>query len=414
MPTYLLLRNNKESGPFQLQQLKEMGLKAYDLIWVEGRSAAWRYPGEVEELKEFAPIVEEQPFDRFYKKPEENKEKHFHEVIEEAEKISAAPKTVISKKQNKTSEKIFVSLPVKKESSALPGKINEINYEKAFKKTDDISETETPDMVYDKAESSLNELKSRYEKTYQNRLQKNIRKRNTKKILGFSVAALFLFTLGMMIFLNFRPRESQPIVNNTPVKNDLNNSNQVPLQKDKNEQNMSTEILTGQSEVEQPKEINQPIREEKKSTASKNSVTKQSSVTANIGIQSEPSFTDEEGQRQKTVRDNTSVYIKKPVSISSLVSVKANEYKRRAFGGILNLELTVNNSSNFILDKVIVELQYLKPSEQPLKTEQIEFTSVSPNSALTLKIPDNPRGIKILYKITHIESAQFEKDTAGL
>ena len=66
---YLLLRDNKQSGPYSLDDLKAKGLKAYDLVWVEGRSAAWRYPSEVEELSAFAPAVEEQPFDRFFKKP---------------------------------------------------------------------------------------------------------------------------------------------------------------------------------------------------------------------------------------------------------------------------------------------------------------------------------------------------------
>ncbi|HEV2481383.1 MAG TPA: hypothetical protein VGS79_17040 [Puia sp.] len=66
---YLLLRNNKQSGPYSLEELKSMGLKAYDLVWLEGKSAAWRYPSELEELKPFAPAVEEQPFDRFYRRP---------------------------------------------------------------------------------------------------------------------------------------------------------------------------------------------------------------------------------------------------------------------------------------------------------------------------------------------------------
>src|ERR1700722_12106257 len=65
---YLLLRNNKQSGPYSSEELKSMGLKAYDLVWLEGKSAAWRYPCEIEELKAFAPPVEEQPFDRFYKR----------------------------------------------------------------------------------------------------------------------------------------------------------------------------------------------------------------------------------------------------------------------------------------------------------------------------------------------------------
>lgn len=70
---YSLLRNNKQSGPYSLDQLKTMGLKAYDLVWVDGRSAAWRYPCEIEELKAFAPAVDEQPFDRFFKKPSAGK-----------------------------------------------------------------------------------------------------------------------------------------------------------------------------------------------------------------------------------------------------------------------------------------------------------------------------------------------------
>lgn len=69
MKAYRLLRNNKESGPYSAEELIQMGLKAYDLVWIEGKSASWRYPSEVAELKPFAPVVEEQPFDRFYKKP---------------------------------------------------------------------------------------------------------------------------------------------------------------------------------------------------------------------------------------------------------------------------------------------------------------------------------------------------------
>jgi hypothetical protein len=69
MKAYRLLRNNKESGPYSAEELIQMGLKAYDLVWIEGKSASWRYPSEVAELKPFAPVIEEQPFDRFYKKP---------------------------------------------------------------------------------------------------------------------------------------------------------------------------------------------------------------------------------------------------------------------------------------------------------------------------------------------------------
>lgn len=38
---YLLLRQNTESGPFTLPELKQLGLQPTDLVWVEGTSTAW-------------------------------------------------------------------------------------------------------------------------------------------------------------------------------------------------------------------------------------------------------------------------------------------------------------------------------------------------------------------------------------
>jgi hypothetical protein len=69
MKPYRLLRNNKESGPYSAEELIQLGLKAYDLIWEDGKSASWRYSSEIAALKPYAPEVEEQPFDRFFKKP---------------------------------------------------------------------------------------------------------------------------------------------------------------------------------------------------------------------------------------------------------------------------------------------------------------------------------------------------------
>jgi len=68
MNKYLLLRDNKQTGPYTVEELVKKGIKPYDLVWLEGRSAAWRYPSEIDELKAFAPVVEEQPYDRFYKR----------------------------------------------------------------------------------------------------------------------------------------------------------------------------------------------------------------------------------------------------------------------------------------------------------------------------------------------------------
>ena len=47
---YLLLRNNLQSGPYTIDELRQQKLRRNDLIWKEGESTAWCYPSELEEL----------------------------------------------------------------------------------------------------------------------------------------------------------------------------------------------------------------------------------------------------------------------------------------------------------------------------------------------------------------------------
>ena len=103
-----------------------------------------------------------------------------------------------------------------------------------------------------------------------------------------------------------------------------------------------------------------------------------------------------------------------PKDIRRLVTVKSNDYVRGAFGGIRGLELTVYNNSNYLLDEVRVELQIMKPSEQPLRTDVITFKNVAANGAVTVKVPDSQRGIRVDYRITNVASKQWQKNTAGL
>lgn len=102
MNKYLLLRDNKQTGPYTAQELAEKGIKPYDLVWLEGRSAAWRYPGEIEELKAFAPVVEEQPYDRFYKKQENGQSTETANTVQESQPVA---------KIEQTSKHIHVTMP---------------------------------------------------------------------------------------------------------------------------------------------------------------------------------------------------------------------------------------------------------------------------------------------------------------
>ena len=87
---YLLLRNNQQTGPHSLEELLQLDLRPFDLIWVEGKSYGWSYPSEIETLKSFVAAAPPQRTD-----------------------ASAAGKPVSDKK-------IFVSLPVANLQSSVP------------------------------------------------------------------------------------------------------------------------------------------------------------------------------------------------------------------------------------------------------------------------------------------------------
>jgi hypothetical protein len=453
MDTYLLLRSNKQSGPYSLQQLVSFGLKPYDLVWVEGKSAAWRYPSEVNGLKEYAPSIEEQPYDRFYKKPEEKRqEKQVNKPVQTQEETYVLPKeeTYNLPGENKTvttSRKVFVAMPEnhvpKKQSQPVSVKASAIVEEKpvvieekrieskpvyirqetitkepVLPKQEPIINT-TPVSVSIKEEPALNEkyseslddIKRRYTETYLSRKKKSKWTSTHTSILQVFGGAIFFCFLVVVAYKNFAGEDKPP-------------SRTTIIQPDKRSINKGT--ATNTSAI-----IPLPIVTE----TNKPSAKKTQSVKENIDIPAESLVTNSRLQKKdEVIKENEIAAVEKkaempkaeekpeevkpktrPVNINRLVNVQANNYKQRAFGGVMNLELTVNNDSKFELDKVVVELQYLKPSEQPIKTETIVFSSIEPNGSKTLKIPDYLRGVKVAYKVMGIESAQYERyNTAGL
>lgn len=47
---YVLLRNDQQTGPYSLEEIIQFDLKPYDLVWIEGKSAGWYYPQEIQAL----------------------------------------------------------------------------------------------------------------------------------------------------------------------------------------------------------------------------------------------------------------------------------------------------------------------------------------------------------------------------
>jgi hypothetical protein len=90
---YLLLRNNQQTGPFTIGELLQQQLKPSDMIWIEGKSAAWTYLTELE----LSPFVHhtETPKQEAHPKNEDEIERKAEELRQRV--LASTPKTYFPK-----------------------------------------------------------------------------------------------------------------------------------------------------------------------------------------------------------------------------------------------------------------------------------------------------------------------------
>jgi hypothetical protein len=426
MAQYLLLRNNKESGPYSLDDLVGLGLKPYDLVWVKGKSAAWRYPSEVAELKSFAPVIEEQPFDRFFKKHTEEKQE---ETPKQEQMAIVAPEheKYIPKKS------VYVNMPGQK-TNPTPQPIKETLPTTPVQPT--IAVSENPVTTEIKYSQPLDEIKEMYVKTLHDRKQRIARKGFWLQNLKKAAVLFLLVAVGVMV--GFMLKSNKDKVEASVSKVSAPSTVQsIPPASDKD---TSAEVQHNDRKVIAPPTggfVNKEVLQSKKPVEEKESFDKM----ARANLKKEPVLGPSEnetknsfvakgvtidpvtGERDHRVRNatdapgnSTTKSTERSAStneLSNQVIVTSNDYKKVAFGGIRDLQLTVTNDSKFVLDNVTVELQYLKPSEQTLRTENIQFTSIGPKSASTVRVPDTNRGIKVIYRIISIKKHPADGDVAG-
>ena len=447
MASYLLLRDNKQKGPYSVADLISLGLKPYDLVWIEGKSAAWRYPSEIEELKTYAPVVEEQPFDRFFKRndtQENNNTFQTQKKQEENASISVTPFGKVTSKENK----IYVSLPGSIARKTQPEeKISrQVNNIKPPREEvhEEISkeESQEPEKVVrleKRFSQPLDDIKDLYVQTLVDRKKKITRRRTWVGTLKKGSVSIYVLALGVLIGFvlnNINFKKATIVSEALPQSIQKQKPVQTKSQSTPKEQRAEDQLDLNSSEASNANNAAEKneFTPKKKNTSlnTRTPVERNSQTSTNTGpnpdTRSEGIIGDQgpegdtkpvNGERQKMIRSTTNKNLPGNTSnseenIRKLVSVKSNDYKRGSFGGIYNLQITVNNNSRYILDEVIVQLQYLKPSEQTLKTESIRFSSISPFGTSTMNIPPSNRGIKVVYHITNIKYKETKNDTPDM
>ncbi|MBM3416939.1 MAG: DUF4339 domain-containing protein [Bacteroidetes bacterium] len=359
MTTYILLRKNKESGPFSLDDLKTLEIHPDDLFWVEGQSVCWQKPGEIKELKNMVESVSEN----------------------NAAKKQVKPNTQLFKKVEKPAFRTF-----------------------------ELTEEKIPEGPETRYSNPLDEIKEIYLKNLE-RVQK--RKQffvyipsPVKKAAPYAAFLLTGLLAGVFISKSKKGKNTyktaaEKEVVARPKRPGPENFSDKPevAALPENDHEISVGMIR-----EEPAEKIQALVEstpaaEKKATSKKPVIAEPFPVTVTT--------VSKRDERAAQAKEAAAVPEPVPeVDISSLVSVATNDYEVGSFGGIRNLQLTVKNDSRYILEDVTVELRNLKPADEPLKTENLHFYNVPPHGSQTLSVPKSNRGVKVICRVVRIESKQ--------
>jgi len=428
MSTYLLLRSNKQSGPYTQDQIRAIGLKPYDLIWVEGRSAAWRYPGEVEEFKSFAPIVEEQPYDRFYKRspvknPQQVESKAqitVNSSFSDQESssvytsrpsltIAAQPKEPLLQVGSLVRDaEVLVAIPEKKSIPFIPAE-----------------RVQSSIILDEKFSQPLDDIKKKYLEQVLGRKKEPLQFRHLATIAAVLFGLILLFAGGIFIGLSINKRginsttkdlakdeagagsqqtdyHPRPIPVSTTFPSSPQDKNVV--ESDDYSQFL-TEIKNSDSKTQEKKKEKSVIEKNPELSRVSKDNSNLDSGSASLPVEQRPTLHRTDAIVAKDgVRNNITEY----------VFLSSNKYYVGTFGGISDLQITVSNRSLYPIDLVAAEVQYIQANNKVFKTENLYFRNIGPGSSVLQEAPKSSRGVKVQYKITVINSMELGLTYSGL
>jgi hypothetical protein len=384
MSTYLLLRNNKESGPFSFEEVKDMSLRTFDLLWVVGKSAAWRYPGEIPELKSFAPPLPEQNSDLSIKRVQSD-----NQSSDSSGNRKQDSSSLRSRESNNqrfiSSRSIYVNLP-------------------AEKKLTSVAPT---GMLYDMSPGLSVRQEEEYDLSdiYMKTLNNN--RRYSGKVLWISTVVL-LFGAGILTGLFISDRRKffssdaiHPHVQAKPGQIDLiRKKENLPVI-----QHSATTVLPISDSIRESIAGSKKPGTNRGKKNTKNAIIKIDSMASQAASYSSPVLND--SLRESTMNKTVKLYDKIRSHPENYVNLEAGRYSTGIFGGISSFPITVTNNSTLKLNQVTVYVDYIQNNGKIFKTENLTISDLEPGEAVTVKAPKSSRGIKIATHI-HLDNLHLQ------
>ena len=376
MSTYLLLRNNRESGPFTIEEIKGISLQSYDLLWVVGKSAAWRYPAEIAELKSFAPPLPEQPNDTVHKKY----------IQGNATPEYSNGRLQENNFQRSAGRSVYVNLPVEKKQIAI------------------FSESILPEI--------------RHANPPENGNFSDIGKRQSSAAAGYSGRILWISTIILLfgagiltgLFISDRreffstddKHPQPPIVNRSAVS--TTQKIDAPVQTSYFQPvTQSNEPIANENSVSLINATKKPaniVSKKRINSVKRDSFSSQAVVLASIA--------KVDSSKLNTGNITDILYQKIKTHPENYINIVAGHYSTGIFGGISSFPLTITNNSPVVMDQVIVKIDYIQSNNKIYKSESIAFNDIQPGETVSVKAPKSSRGTKISSSIHSIISRKLD------
>jgi hypothetical protein len=374
---FRLLRNNKETGPYSLDELLQQSLRPYDLVWVEGKGAGWRYPSELDILK---PYLQENIADISGSINTSVVEKQIPSTLDAVSKpaqISVIESDTLTEEEELTAE-------------ALDKKANEIYLRVQAYSSQKEKQANYPQTKHAR---SLDELKQEYADWLH---KKNHKNRYGKK-LHYILPAVAIVLVGFIGFVVINKNNSTEVV---PVKHNyyLSHAVEKPGDYTKQKNTRSSISTTSQSFAKAPVQKQSTVEEfldsVKRELAKQDARLQNASIANyNKAVRKKDPFVSNE--QVKSIQQNNGV------EIASLIKVAGN-YKQDRFNKISSLEITINNTSTEFLNKVAVNIFYYKQNDRLFDKETVYFTNIQPGGSFTLNTSGNRKASSARFELGKI------------
>lgn len=438
---YKLLRNNRQTGPHTLDELVQMGLKPYDLIWADGQTAGWMYPSEIDVFKPY--LTEEKSGPVQAAAPTASSQTPPLPIEPVAPPVAEAAGVVTVPSSAKH---IFISLPAGAarvqaapvQNTPVPEPVAEdetpeqklerkaVELRQRVQAAAEAKKAEAEEPVLDtKYARSLEDIKEEYAHWMQEQRDKGIKKRISIKAFkgqGTRVALVLVIAIagyGVFQWLSAPGAPdttlsiSQPVTT-VPVSTAATKEeepDQSVINTDYSERNadLLTDLEKANRQIEEDLE-RMGQKEKPVAPTRKTGPPVAYDIPDTYGVyEEEPAVSYERKATQPASPSHTPVRTasvrteKKAVPLSQQIEMQAKYLWTGRNKGLSGLDLALRNNSSQVLRTVAIDIFYYK-DERLLDKKTVYFNDVQPGESLRLTAPGNRRASSATYQLGLISS----------